>query len=269
MDYIDLTLQEGGSGVSDYNLLSNQPQINGVTLTGNKSSIDLGIFLPDGYTINVATDGTGDFTDIQSALDSLQGKVCAGTVVVSLKAGDTFTVNGAITIPGNLNCTVLYFKGSSTTRATINCTGVKLSDAFVLQHIVIADLNFIYNGANNEYCFASDCTAPILLLNRVSFSNFSRAVSIAMGDVICINSITITHTGTGNAGFTCWGGHLRFRGCTLSITNYTYGINQNTGAWVQLMDSTYTISNVTNRYAITKNTFTANGTVYVTGTTEN
>lgn len=33
----------GGQGTSDYSDLDNKPQVNGVTLTGNKSLIDLGI----------------------------------------------------------------------------------------------------------------------------------------------------------------------------------------------------------------------------------
>lgn len=33
----------GGGGTTNYNNLSNQPQINSVTLTGNKSSSDLGL----------------------------------------------------------------------------------------------------------------------------------------------------------------------------------------------------------------------------------
>lgn len=33
----------GGSGTTDYNALTNKPSINGITLTGNKTSIDLGM----------------------------------------------------------------------------------------------------------------------------------------------------------------------------------------------------------------------------------
>ena len=33
----------GSSGTTDYNALTNKPSINGITLTGNKTSIDLGI----------------------------------------------------------------------------------------------------------------------------------------------------------------------------------------------------------------------------------
>lgn len=37
----------GGSGTSNYNDLSNKPSINGVTLSGDKSTSDLGIVIPD------------------------------------------------------------------------------------------------------------------------------------------------------------------------------------------------------------------------------
>ena len=33
----------GSSGTTDYNALTNKPSINGITLTGNKTSVDLGI----------------------------------------------------------------------------------------------------------------------------------------------------------------------------------------------------------------------------------
>lgn len=33
----------GGGGTTNYNQLSNRPQINGTTLTGNKSASDLGL----------------------------------------------------------------------------------------------------------------------------------------------------------------------------------------------------------------------------------
>ena len=33
----------GSSGTTDYNDLTNKPSINGITLTGNKTSIDLGM----------------------------------------------------------------------------------------------------------------------------------------------------------------------------------------------------------------------------------
>ena len=59
----------GGGGTTNYNLLTNKPQINGVTLSGDKSASDLGLdavattdskglVKPDGSTITIDSDGT-------------------------------------------------------------------------------------------------------------------------------------------------------------------------------------------------------------------
>ena len=44
--FIAVDFGGGGGGTSNYNDLSNKPQINGVTLTGNKTSSDLGLNIP-------------------------------------------------------------------------------------------------------------------------------------------------------------------------------------------------------------------------------
>lgn len=50
MNFYDVLFAEklggGGGGTSDYTQLTNKPQVNGVTLTGNKSTADLGIVEP-------------------------------------------------------------------------------------------------------------------------------------------------------------------------------------------------------------------------------
>lgn len=42
----NISISSGGSGTSDYDSLSNRPQVNGVTLTGNKTTSQLGISIP-------------------------------------------------------------------------------------------------------------------------------------------------------------------------------------------------------------------------------
>lgn len=49
--------RSGGSGTSDYSQLSNKPQINGVTLDGNKTSADLGL-MPQVYSTTEEEVGT-------------------------------------------------------------------------------------------------------------------------------------------------------------------------------------------------------------------
>lgn len=46
----------GGGGTSDYDDLTDKPQINGVELSGNKSSVDLGIssITTSGHTIYIS-----------------------------------------------------------------------------------------------------------------------------------------------------------------------------------------------------------------------
>ena len=68
----------GGGGTSDYTDLTNKPQINGVTLTGNKSTSDLNINAEGvglGNVPNVATDDqTPTFTTAQSRNNLVSGE---------------------------------------------------------------------------------------------------------------------------------------------------------------------------------------------------
>ena len=54
-------IQGGGGGTSDYNDLDNKPKINNVTLSGNKTSHDLGL-MPETTLATVAT--SGDYDDL-------------------------------------------------------------------------------------------------------------------------------------------------------------------------------------------------------------
>jgi len=55
----------GGGGSSNYNDLSNKPSINGVTLSGNKTSEELGISGGGGITLtDITANITANLTDI-------------------------------------------------------------------------------------------------------------------------------------------------------------------------------------------------------------
>ena len=66
----------GGGGTTNYNGLSNKPQINGVTLQGNKALADLGINIP---LVDAALDGTSENPVqnkvVKGALDGKQNKL--------------------------------------------------------------------------------------------------------------------------------------------------------------------------------------------------
>lgn len=60
LDYIAKNGSGGGGGTSNYNNLSNKPQINGVTLSGNKSADDLNLIGKSQTSGHVMNDGTID-----------------------------------------------------------------------------------------------------------------------------------------------------------------------------------------------------------------
>ena len=107
----------GGGGTTNYNGLSNKPQINNVTLQGNKTLTDLGINIP---TIDSAISGTSENPVqnkvIKGALDGKQGKltfddaptdasnnpVKSGGIYTALAAKqDTLTFDNAPTAASN------------------------------------------------------------------------------------------------------------------------------------------------------------------------
>lgn len=99
----------GGGGTSNYNDLSNKPQIGGVTLSGNKSASDLGLV--------AAVDGKGlstnDYTDADKAIvggvtAALAGKQDELTAGANIKIDDdTISVNRWFVPAGKVVYTVI------------------------------------------------------------------------------------------------------------------------------------------------------------------
>ena len=82
----------GGTGTDNYNSLSNKPQINGVTLTGNKKSADLKI-----PTLEKVT-------EIETDVDTLKRTVDGLEVINEIKSGDMrpITSNAVYVGVGNI-----------------------------------------------------------------------------------------------------------------------------------------------------------------------
>lgn len=87
----------GGGGTTNYNGLSNKPQINNVTLQGNKSLADLGFILP---VIDAALSGTSENAVqnkvVKTALDAKQSKLTFDNVPTQnsnnpVKSGGVYT----------------------------------------------------------------------------------------------------------------------------------------------------------------------------------
>ena len=82
------TVSSGSGGTTDYSALTNKPSINGVTLSGNKTSSDLGL-ASSSHTHTIA-----NVTDLQTTLN---GKASASHSHTSADITDlTNTINSAI-----------------------------------------------------------------------------------------------------------------------------------------------------------------------------
>ena len=85
----------GGGGTDNYNALSNKPQINGVTLSGNKTSESLNI--PSNDTVN----------NIVNEVNTLKTTVAGISVIDEIKAGDMHPITSNAVHVGVGNIEVL------------------------------------------------------------------------------------------------------------------------------------------------------------------
>ena len=107
MDLYDLAFAKNisGGGTTDYTDLTNKPQINGVTLSGDKSAADLslatsdpatasilGLVKPDGVTTTISADGTlhAAYADVSSWY-GVRAIVRAGLAPSVFQVGDQLT----------------------------------------------------------------------------------------------------------------------------------------------------------------------------------
>lgn len=100
----------GGGGTSDYTDLSNKPQINGVTLKGNKTSADLENRAADaqgrmGYKILKPTETFASQVTAENTIYEIRDVFDLGNTTVTIPSGSTLKFNGGIikngTITGN------------------------------------------------------------------------------------------------------------------------------------------------------------------------
>lgn len=83
----------GGGGTTDYSDLTNKPQINGVTLSGNKTASDLGVASNGDITSIIATGTTNNTgnTITNGQLFYLNGTLCKA--LSNIASGSAFTLN--------------------------------------------------------------------------------------------------------------------------------------------------------------------------------
>lgn len=113
-------LHEGFGGTSDYNELENKPSINGVTLEGNVSGFDIGIYPPVNYSTtpqNTFTrwiDGRYIWQVVIPFTDMYEGMELSIPRPSNIRVNEVITINGmAGSDGGEYFTTVPYYSSSN------------------------------------------------------------------------------------------------------------------------------------------------------------
>lgn len=209
----------GGGGVTDYDQLTSRPQINSTTLTGNKSSSDLGLAsashthttsqITDFPTIPTITDTySGTSSDgmsgkaVKSAIDALDGTV-SGT------AGSSKTLTAFSQTDGKVSATF----------GNISITKSQVSDFPTIPTVNDATLTIQKNGTNVATFTAnasSNATANITVPTNTSDLNNDSGFLTSETDPVFSASAA---SGITASDITAWNGKSDFSGSYTDLTN--------------------------------------------------
>lgn len=252
----------GGGGTTDHAELSHLDYAS----SGHTGFMSSANYIPKGTTIDVKTDGSGDYTTIPSALASLVGKWSDGSVTIQLGNG-TFDVSSTQQISNtNFNIPKLIIKGSGISNTTINW-------ATTTDH---ADL-FRVSGQKFEI---KDCT--IQHLNGTTSTDYRGIMSIDNAFTFCDNCAFV------GINYALWGfraGDSAFASCSFSdcatpvvaeggniyiawattgtFTNITTALSVSGGGIIKGGYNSFTFTNVTNKVSQTPGTTNVNGWIAV------
>lgn len=205
-------------------------------------------FIPAGTILTVETDGSGDFTNLSSAIDYLNGKYSNGSVTIKLGDGtfieDTnFDVDGTffnislLSIQGNGDTTIIKFTHTPTQYAS----NLKFSNGL----FSIKNLALQVNGGRALYITAS-CQA---LCSSITITGAHDAcLYVDSGGKICITGSLTLANGTKASGgcMRCYGAFITvYYNTTIKMSNADIGVYSGGGGIIQIDRSKYTVSNVT------------------------
>ena len=155
----------GGGGTSDYTQLSNKPQINGHTLTGNMSTSDIGITIPtvNDATLTIQKNGTTVNTFTANASSNVTANITvptdnneltngAGYVTKSVNDLTNYTLSSALsTVATSGDYDDLDNK--PTIKGTTNTNSQKSVGWYGNASSIISDINSTNYTTPNEYTF--------------------------------------------------------------------------------------------------------------------
>lgn len=217
-------------------------------------------FLPDGTVITVKQDGTGDFTDIQTAISSLDGKYSNGIVTVEIGEGNWNVPSHTIKI-NNLNCK-LHIKGKGIDTTNLLCSN-DIDYLFEINKSVITFSNFTAKSTNTTTP-SSDNPRFIRCYENSDIKITNCKFSYLGQGVVCSSCSTIfLENNTANNCrylYENWGGNLYISG-TNTVSNTIFFTRVISGGITRFYNFTKQFSSVTNTTNQTIGNITTEGII--------
>lgn len=248
-----------------YDLIENKDDNTIYNITDDVILVEEDHFIPAGTILTVETDGSGDFTNLSSAINYLNGKYSNGSVTIKLGDG-TFQEAEPLIIDGTrFNFSQLNIVGNGSTKTIIN------------MNISAGDVTEINKILPTTFCFLSN------------FKIISPGRILMIYGQVITQDLAIEGTSSTNSNaciFVYGGGHLHIKGtittnksemgiCSNSLVtmeysathicaNCTIGLFVVRGGEIKLNNVKLQYTSVTN---VTNQTIgTANATGYISGT---
>lgn len=236
------------------------------TMIGGGGTANLKNYIAGGTTITVKSDGTGDFTSLKDAVNSLTGKFSDGKVTISIGAG-TFDITETVVIDGgNFNFAELEISGAGKENTIIQNTSatqyvsiisitnsgaliickdfcLKAKDSSSGIGVSISKSDYVYlENLKTENCLWGiypDFVSKVWI-QTLTGSNLADAMNVNRGsEAFCRGTFTLSDVTTAfqvsNASL------IKAAGVTKTFTNVTNSTNQTTN---QITNNGIIIGNV-------------------------
>lgn len=233
---------------AQYELIENKDDNTIYNITDDVILVEEEHFIPAGTILTVETDGSGDFTNLSSAIKYLNGKYSNGSVTIKLGDGTfventNFDVNGqsfnisSLIIEGNGSTSIIKFTNSSTQYAS--------NLKFLNGLFTINNLTLQVNGGRALY-ISTNCQATCSSVTITG--GHDACLYVDSGGKICIKgSLTLANGTKANGGcIRCYGAFVTvYYNTTIKMSNADIGVYSGGGGIVQIDRSKYTASSVT------------------------
>lgn len=232
----------------EYDLIETKDQNTIYNITDDNIEVEQDFFIPAGTILTVETDGSGNFTNLSSAIDYLKGKYSNGSVTIKFGNGtfeenSNFNVDGlsfnisSLIIEGNGSASIIKFTNSSTQYAS--------NLKFLNGLFTVKNLTLQVNGGRALY-ISTSCQATCSSLTITGAHDACLYVDCG-GKIYIGSSLTLTN-GTKSNGrcINCYGGFVNIGyNSSIKMSNSDIGIHSASGGIVQIDRSKYTVSSVT------------------------